>query len=265
MELQFAPKDLEKWAHFSGDYNPIHFDEEVAVKEFGLDGVIAHGMLALLPLKDFAARATWETNGWIQWQAQLKRALPIKHSYAASLVQRPAGGILRFGLAANGSPEKSISGICSPVDFDTSIYAQGPRFEVSPANLGEKLDEFRAGYPDIEALWIFLDALIFSEYMTRHARTMFQEELFEHYGIDSRSQDISRELIVMQTTHMVTATPSLMRRPLAETPREIAYDAQKKGRVVTKDAVFALVDLPVWIDGKLELVAEMGVMARRRV
>lgn len=39
-------EDLRAYAEASGDHNPIHLDEEVAVA-VGLPGVIAHGMLTL--------------------------------------------------------------------------------------------------------------------------------------------------------------------------------------------------------------------------
>lgn len=49
-------EDLRAYADASGDHNPIHLDEEVALS-VGLPGVIAHGMLTL----GLAARAvtTW--------------------------------------------------------------------------------------------------------------------------------------------------------------------------------------------------------------
>ena len=45
MDACFKQDDLEKWARFSGDYNLIHFDEQVAIDGFGLDGVVVHHRL----------------------------------------------------------------------------------------------------------------------------------------------------------------------------------------------------------------------------
>lgn len=39
-------EDLVRYAHASGDHNPIHTDEDVA-RSVGLPGVIAHGMYTL--------------------------------------------------------------------------------------------------------------------------------------------------------------------------------------------------------------------------
>ena len=39
-------EQLRRYAEASGDYNPIHLDEQAA-QQVGLDGVIAHGMLSM--------------------------------------------------------------------------------------------------------------------------------------------------------------------------------------------------------------------------
>jgi acyl dehydratase len=43
-QVAITREQLVRYAGASGDYNPIHYDEERA-REFGLPGVIAHGML----------------------------------------------------------------------------------------------------------------------------------------------------------------------------------------------------------------------------
>lgn len=45
-------EQLQRYAAASGDYNPIHLDEEAA-RRVGLDGVIAHGMLSMAFLGQF--------------------------------------------------------------------------------------------------------------------------------------------------------------------------------------------------------------------
>lgn len=58
-ELAKAPvsrTQLVKYAGASGDYNPIHFDDEAA-RAGGLRGVIAHGMLSMGFLGQFVEAA----------------------------------------------------------------------------------------------------------------------------------------------------------------------------------------------------------------
>lgn len=44
--IQLSRDDIVRYAGASGDFNPIHYDEERA-QGFGLPGVIAHGMLSM--------------------------------------------------------------------------------------------------------------------------------------------------------------------------------------------------------------------------
>jgi acyl dehydratase len=46
LEIQFTRADLAAYAQASGDFNPIHQDEEIA-KSVGLPDVISHGMLTM--------------------------------------------------------------------------------------------------------------------------------------------------------------------------------------------------------------------------
>jgi acyl dehydratase len=48
-------EQLRRYAEASGDYNPIHLDEEAAHR-VGLDSVIAHGMLSMAFLGQFIAQ-----------------------------------------------------------------------------------------------------------------------------------------------------------------------------------------------------------------
>jgi acyl dehydratase len=43
-QVQITREQLVRYAGASGDFNPIHYDDERA-KSFGLPGIIAHGML----------------------------------------------------------------------------------------------------------------------------------------------------------------------------------------------------------------------------
>lgn len=57
--------DINKYAEASGDYNPIHINEEFA-KATPLGGTIAHGMLVLAYMSEMLARAfgdAWDSTG----------------------------------------------------------------------------------------------------------------------------------------------------------------------------------------------------------
>ena len=50
-QIAFCRRDVENWAAFSGDYNPIHFDLE-RVRKLGLEQLVVHGMLGIMPVKN---------------------------------------------------------------------------------------------------------------------------------------------------------------------------------------------------------------------
>jgi acyl dehydratase len=55
-------EQLRRYSEASGDYNPIHLDEQAA-QRVGLDGVIAHGMLSMAFLGQFVNQQLAEIAG----------------------------------------------------------------------------------------------------------------------------------------------------------------------------------------------------------
>lgn len=55
-------EQLRRYAEASGDFNPIHLDEEAA-RRVGLDSVIAHGMLSMAFLGQFVQQQITATPG----------------------------------------------------------------------------------------------------------------------------------------------------------------------------------------------------------
>ncbi len=55
-------EQLQRYAHASGDFNPIHLDEEAA-RRVGLDSVIAHGMLSMAFLGQFISQQVADIPG----------------------------------------------------------------------------------------------------------------------------------------------------------------------------------------------------------
>lgn len=78
--------DLVAYAHASGDHNPIHQDEEVALA-VGLPGVIAHGMYTLA----LVGRAVGEWTGGAE-------VVEIGAKFVAPVVV-PADGAARVSIA----------------------------------------------------------------------------------------------------------------------------------------------------------------------
>ena len=62
---------LKRYAKASGDYNPIHIDEEAA-QRVGLDSVIAHGMLSMAFLGQFITQQIVDLPGAQLLQFQVR-------------------------------------------------------------------------------------------------------------------------------------------------------------------------------------------------
>ena len=58
-------EQLKEYAEASGDFNPIHLDDDVA-KKAGLPGRIAHGMLSMAYLAQQAEKAAAQLGGKLQ-------------------------------------------------------------------------------------------------------------------------------------------------------------------------------------------------------
>lgn len=52
-QTEITREQVARYADASGDHNPIHLDDQVA-RQFGLDGVIVHGMLVMGWMADYA-------------------------------------------------------------------------------------------------------------------------------------------------------------------------------------------------------------------
>lgn len=67
---------LAKYAGASGDFNPIHIDEEFA-KNSPLKGVIAHGMLSMGSLSQFAEQIAEEKAEVLSVRAQFRQLVRL--------------------------------------------------------------------------------------------------------------------------------------------------------------------------------------------
>jgi acyl dehydratase len=75
---------LVRYAGASGDFNPIHYRDDVA-KSVGLDGVLAHGMLtmgvAVQPVVDWLGA----TGRVLDYQVRFTRPVPVDPSNGAEV------------------------------------------------------------------------------------------------------------------------------------------------------------------------------------
>lgn len=262
--LYFGAEAAKAWAAFSGDYNPIHFDPQFARNTIGSEGTVVHGMLAMLGLKQASARADWPEEGWLQWTGMLKQAMPGNVGYTQEVNATGPGSKIRFKLGCADGQGKNILGNCAEVDFDSHRYMEPPRYSIAAEDFRGRLASFCRDFPDVHCAWIALDALMFAEYIQKHSINTFRDDIIRRFGPEMELDFGRSSMLTMQTHHRDTFRSRLL-KDLSELQLErIDYGIRKIDEIMTADSLFATIDIPVWLDGDLSLVVQIGLMARKK-
>ncbi|MBK0417914.1 acyl dehydratase [Leucobacter sp. CSA1] len=92
-DLVFTRDALVRYAGASGDFNPIHYRDDVA-QSVGLPGVLAHGMLTMgaasSPVLEWLGGAGWVKD----YQSRFTRPVPVDGSEGAAVRVTAAVGAL---------------------------------------------------------------------------------------------------------------------------------------------------------------------------
>ena len=108
-EIPLTRDTLVRYAGASGDFNPIHYRDDIAA-DVGLPGVLAHGMLTMGAAA--AVVADWlGAAGWVQdMQSRFTRPVPVDPQAGALLTVTATVGTL--------DPEARTARIDLRVEFD---------------------------------------------------------------------------------------------------------------------------------------------------
>jgi len=97
---------LVRYAGASGDFNPIHWNERVAV-EVGLPGVIAHGMWTMGAVSSVVADWAGDPGAVVDYQVRFTRPVPVPDPGSATIevvatvgVVDVSAGTVRLDLTA---------------------------------------------------------------------------------------------------------------------------------------------------------------------
>lgn len=109
MILSFSQEQIAGWARLSGDYNPIHFDEDRA-HSVGLSDIVVHGMLPLLHIKQEISQSIGVTDetDWITVKTVFRQ--PVLRNLQHVLDIDARGARSRFSLCATQDGVEVISG-----------------------------------------------------------------------------------------------------------------------------------------------------------
>jgi len=155
MMTSFSQEQISEWAFFSGDYNKVHFDEEIARKN-GLDGIIVQGMLVLQNAKDSLANyITTPSN----IKFSLKQPVYRNRELAYQLTDRGGGQYVNITENEGGS---CIKGKVNNNVINYSEAKARHEIKIDKDFLAKQINLYKSLYPNIKYSWIIMDALLFS-------------------------------------------------------------------------------------------------------
>lgn len=155
----------ENWALFSGDWNPIHFDIGAA-RSVGAQRLVVHGMLALLHVKQSSSSRIKEladVDGRRQFSAFFR--LPAMQDSRLVLDLQSKGDGLVYSLRADDY--LSVRGNHGRADgwFDSDADPSVEHRLIDGSAVAARYAQFGDLFPFVTHQWIFLDALIFSDFL----------------------------------------------------------------------------------------------------
>lgn len=212
--LRFCDQEVARWAEFSGDYNPVHFDEDHA-RLAGLDATIVHGMLALLPVKQAITRQYRLTAGpegdWFKFRAFFRT--PVARRAAARLVVGTKGHGLEFRLKEPNGEIEHIRGSLAPCSRTIRpVQAQHLR-QPGAGYVGERIGKLLAYYPYAGEAWVVLDALLFAEFMRSDAESIKEGAIA---SLRSSTGALDGATVTYQVSHAVYFSRQVMDATLGE-------------------------------------------------
>lgn len=167
---RFIAADLQRWAEYSGDYNPIHFDLSQA-RRLGMDELVVHGMLTMLPVKGFVSRHDVpEAGQWLRMRTLLRRPLPLGGAYSVAARSRRDG--VAFSALCPDTDVEYLRGSCVPIDAPHAANDAEPTFATRTIDRGHAL-AFAEHYGAMDCpRWVGIDAIVFADFMRTQIEAM---------------------------------------------------------------------------------------------
>lgn len=236
--LHYSQLDARRWAAFSGDYNPVHFDE-AWVKAQGGSALSVHGMRALLDVKRYISPPV-DSSPFLKCTVRLRR--PLWRDTAYSLM-REASTRVAATVRDNAGGETCLSCQLTAETHFSQEEAVSQR-ELGAATLAALQRTFRPLLPDAQQ-WHFLDALLF--------RHLLQDDALLRQPAIAAMVPACRSLEALFT-----------RFPVVQTHQEVIFDshlladwqADAAGLNLTIDT------LPALVVGDLKTGAVVRIAAR---
>lgn len=210
--LRYSLSDAERWAAFSGDYNPIHFDAAEA-QRLGLTGLCVHGMRAMLDMKS-ALSTSREKHGFtadgLMFTSRLREPVLCDTLYQLPVHEtlRDDGVQLSASLRHVQTQQASISSkltatdalVLPPVTQMNTLGAQ---------EMATLHTQFLAVGSPVVPAWSFLDAVLFRQLVNAPQTLETVHNLLPSVQATSLG-DVFTRVQVVQTHHETHFSPQLL-------------------------------------------------------
>ncbi|MCZ4305537.1 MaoC/PaaZ C-terminal domain-containing protein [Zoogloeaceae bacterium G21618-S1] len=255
--LGFGADLVRAWATFSSDFNPVHFDTFHA-REAGLDGVIVHGMLALLPIKQAMAEVATEhglpPSEWSGFRAVFRKSIPLDAPCRLSIGEGRQGMDFRLKSETHGD-EHFRGSLFATVAPTASI---GPCRSLDDHAMLEQREALAQIWPGINAHWVLLDAIIFADFLRSHLAVV-QQEALTRMGCNPCAP---ARIAMFQTSHSVTYHARLA-DPATPAPRNLSYVVpEEKNMIANGHQVMGTVPMHVSDHHGPVMQIDVGLMAK---
>ncbi len=262
MEFTFTANDIENWAEFSSDRNPIHFDKDKA-SLLGVNDVVAHGMLALLPVKHQISLHVEKQNldSWTQFKATFKS--PIVKDSEMILNTKQKRKKLGFSLDCKKTNVTTLIGNLSFVD-NADWLSNKEKTEIDQDEISKQFDNFRKNFCKEYSSWIWLDGLVFSHFIKNKIGYVISlvSEQYEVPDDASRLEDLP-DFTVVQISHQCTYDKYLSgHNYTSQSLPDIAYQIDNIYITQEKDSAFGTLELGVIINQQHRMTIEIGLLIK---
>lgn len=261
MELLFNSEDIEKWAAFSGDRNPIHFDRQAAAK-LGVEKVVVHGMLTLLPVKqEMASKSEADPSSWTQFRASFKSPTLIDEKVFLKTKERRAKQTFR--VSSSNEEYQCFVGNISQVKPEVWASREEVNY-IDEEDIKRKFDKFYCDFEQQFDYWIWLDGLVFGHFICNQIGNVFSE--LKHISTNNKmvnSIDNLSDYLIVQISHQTTFSSDLKNTPiqLHEIP-DICYQVDNFNITEDSEAAFGTCEIGVMVNEQHQMTLELGLMIK---
>ncbi|MBI2308430.1 MAG: hypothetical protein HYU78_14090 [Rhodocyclales bacterium] len=265
--IVFDAQALRAWTDFSGDRNPVHFDPAAARQLLGTETVVAHGMLAMLPLKNAIAQAIpvkpsarHPADHW-HWQALLRRPVLCDTAYTVHTSHRPADDMVTASLDSLAEGVRHITSRVVPATTAPLGRGHRPRFPLEAERVATQHQQFHSAFPGYAKRWIFYDALLFARYLEHHLLDLLAAM---HIPIRQPREAMAGEIALLQIGHAVTASGTMLRAPDAAPAETLHYSLAQPCITGTGDTRYATIQTTLHDSRRPLLAQEITLMIQTR-